>query len=94
MKAEDILSTDLVLCITEKAQRVGLQGEYFMSGRIDDLECAYATLYGFLQGRGEEAGRGDIWVMFDNEEVGSSSRQGAQGSLMSDCWPALRRALV
>ena len=83
-KAEDILATDLVLCITEKAQRVGLQGEYFMSGRIDDLECAYATLYGFLQGRGEEAGRGDIWVMFDNEEVGSSSRQGAQGSLMSD----------
>ena len=83
-KAEDILATDLVLCITEKAQRVGLQGEYFMSGRIDDLECAYATLYGFLQGRGEEAGRGDIWVMFDNEEVGSSSRQGAQGTLMAD----------
>ena len=83
-KAEDILATDLVLCITEKAQRVGLQGEYFMSGRIDDLECAYATLYGFLQGRGEEAGRGDIWVMFDNEEVGSSSRQGAQGTLMAN----------
>ena len=49
-KAEDILATDLVLCITEKAQRVGLQGEYFMSGRIDDLECAYATLYGFCRG--------------------------------------------
>ena len=55
-----------------------------MSGRIDDLECAYTTLWGFLQGRGEEEGRGDIWVMFDNEEVGSSSRQGAQGTLMAD----------
>ena len=93
MKAEDILATDLVLCITEKAQRVGLQGEYFMSGRIDDLECAYATLYGFLQGRGEEAGRGDIWVMFDNEEVGSSSRQGAQGSLMSDVLARIEESL-
>ena len=92
-KAEDILATDLVLCITEKAQRVGLQGEYFMSGRIDDLECAYATLYGFLQGRGEEAGRGDIWVMFDNEEVGSSSRQGAQGSLMSDVLARIEESL-
>ena len=63
---------------------MGLKGEYFMSGRIDDLECAYTTLWGFLQGRGEEEGRGDIWVMFDNEEVGSSSRQGAQGTLMAD----------
>ena len=84
MKAEDILDADLVLATREKAVRMGLNGEYFMSGRIDDLECAYTTLWGFLQGRGEEEGRGDIWVMFDNEEVGSSSRQGAQGTLMAD----------
>ena len=84
VKAEDILDSDLVLCTREKAERVGLKGEYFMSGRIDDLECAYTTLWGFLQGCGEEEGRGDIWVMFDNEEVGSSSRQGAQGTLMAD----------
>ena len=72
VKAEDIVDADLVLCTREKAERVGLKGEYFMSGRIDDLECAYTTLWGFLQGRGEEEGRGDMWVMFDNEEVGSS----------------------
>jgi len=93
VKPEDILASDLVLCITEKAQKVGLKGEYFMSGRIDDLECAYATLYGFLQGRSEEEGRGDIWVMFDNEEVGSSSRQGAQGSLMSDVLSRIEESL-
>ena len=84
VKAEDIVDADLVLCTREKAERVGLRGEYFMSGRIDDLECAYTTLWGFLQGRGEEEGRGDMWVMFDNEEVGSSSRQGAQGTLMAN----------
>lgn len=84
VKAEDLLDADLVLATREKAVRMGLNGEYFMSGRIDDLECAYTTLWGFLQGRGEEEGRGDIWVMFDNEEVGSSSRQGAQGTLMAD----------
>ena len=78
------MDADLVLCTREKAERVGLKGEYFMSGRIDDLECAYTTLWGFLQGRGEEEGRGDMWVMFDNEEVGSSSRQGAQGTLMAN----------
>ena len=84
VKGEDILDSDLVLCTREQAERVGLKGEYFMSGRIDDLECAYTTLWGFLQGRGEEEGRGDMWVMFDNEEVGSSSRQGAQGTLMAN----------
>ena len=93
VRAEDILDSDLMLCTCEQAVRVGLKGEYFMSGRIDDLECAYATLYGFLQGRGEEAGRGDIWVMFDNEEVGSSSRQGAQGSLMSDVLARIEESL-
>ena len=66
VKAEDILDADLVLATCEKAVRMGLNGEYFMSGRIDDLECAYTTLWGFLQGRGEEEGRGDIWVMADN----------------------------
>ena len=84
VKAEDLLDADLVLATREKAVRMGLNGEYFMSGRIDDLECAYTTLWGFLQGRGEEEGRGDMWVMFDNEEVGSSSRQGAQGTLMAN----------
>ena len=84
VKAEDILDADLVLATREKAVRMGLNGEYFMSGRIDDLECAYTTLWGFLQGRGEEEGRGDIWVMFDNEEVGSSSRMGAESSYLRD----------
>ena len=77
----------------EKAERLGLNGEYFMSGRIDDLECAYTTLWGFLQGRGEEEGRGDVWVMFDNEEVGSSSRQGACGTLFADVLSRVEESL-
>ena len=93
VKAEDILDADLVLATREKAVRMGLNGEYFMSGRIDDLECAYTTLWGFLQGRGEEEGRGDVWVMFDNEEVGSSSRQGACGTLFADVLSRVEESL-
>ena len=93
VSADDILDADLVLCTCEQAQRVGLAGEYFMSGRIDDLECAYTTLWGFLQGRGDEAGRADVWVMFDNEETGSSSRQGAQGTLMADVLARIEQSL-
>lgn len=91
--AEDILATDLVLCTRQKAERVGVKGEYFMSGRIDDLECAYTTLCGFLAARGEEEGRGDLWCMFDNEEVGSSTRQGAQGTLMADVLARIEESL-
>ena len=91
--AEDILAHDLVLCTRQKAERVGVSGELFMSGRIDDLECAYTTLQGFLAGRGEEEGRADVWCMFDNEEVGSSSRQGAQGTLMADTMARIEEAL-
>ena len=90
---EEIVDADLVLCIREKAERLGLKGEYFMSGRIDDLECAYTTLWGFLQGRSEEEGRGDVWVMFDNEEVGSSSRQGACGTLFADVLSRIEESL-
>ena len=93
VKPEEIVDADIVLCTREKAERLGLNGEYFMSGRIDDLECAYTTLWGFLQGRGEEEGRGDVWVMFDNEEVGSSSRQGACGTLFADVLSRMEESL-
>ena len=56
VETQDILAHDLVLWVQQKAQRVGVSGELFMSGRIDDLECAYTTLQGFL-GRGRPGGR-------------------------------------
>ncbi len=93
VRAEDILAHDLVLATRQKAETVGVGDEYFMSGRIDDLECAYTTLCGFLAGEGEEEGRADVWCMFDNEEVGSSSRQGAQGTLMADVFARIEQAL-
>lgn len=93
VKPEEILDADLVLCTLDKATQVGLQGEWFMAPRIDDLECAYTTLCGFLAARGEEPGRGDVWAMFDNEEVGSSSRQGAQGTLMADVLARIEESL-
>ena len=93
VQAGDILAHDLMLCTRQKAERVGVNGELFMSGRIDDLECAYTTLQGFLAGEGAEEGRADVWCMFDNEEVGSSSRQGAQGTLMADVMARIEEAL-
>ena len=69
----------------KRPERVGLKGETSCPAASMTWNAPTTTLWGFLQGRGEEEGRGDMWVMFDNEEVGSSSRQGAQGTLMGQC---------
>lgn len=45
---EDVLDTDLYLYNREKASVIGLNGEFISSGRLDDLQCAFGTLKGFL----------------------------------------------
>ena len=72
----DILATDLVLCPRQAPVRIGPEGEFFQAPRIDDLGCAYATLEGFLSAKGTER-FGQLYCLFDNEEVGSGTRQGA-----------------
>ena len=79
----DILGRDLFLCPRQKAVRIGAEGELFQSPRIDDLACAYATLEGFLSA-GKSAKLGQIYCLFDNEEVGSGTRQGAKSTLLPD----------
>lgn len=54
-----------------------------MAPRIDDLSCAFTTLRGFLDASHENQGL-NMWCMFDNEEVGSGTRQGAMGSFLPD----------
>ena len=66
----------------QKATCIGPDGEYFMSPRIDDLECASTTLLAFLASQAPED-IAPVWGLLDNEEVGSSSRQGAQGTFLS-----------
>ena len=94
VKPEEIVDADIVLCTREKAERLGLNGEYFMSGRIDDLECAATTLYGFLDAAPEtDSACAPVWAMFDNEEVGSSTRQGADSSFLRDVLDRILNAI-
>lgn len=86
---DDLLDMDLLLAVSQKAVRVGVQEDYYMSPRIDDLACAYATLQGFLQADAEGSGKrtgntAGIWCMFDNEEVGSGTRQGAMSAFLPE----------
>ena len=83
VEADAILSTDLVLAPRQKPVVLGPAGEFFQAPRIDDLACAYATLEGFLTA-GPCPGVGQVYCLFDNEEVGSGTRQGALSSFLPD----------
>lgn len=77
---EDVLDTDLYLYNREKASVIGLNGEFISSGRLDDLQCAFGTLKGFLAARPEKSIA--VYCAFDNEEVGSMTKQGADSSFL------------
>ena len=79
---DEILGQDLFLYVREPGRVWGLNNEFISAPHIDDLECAYAGLQGFLSGRKEE----NIAVLsvFDNEEVGSRSIQGADSTFLTD----------
>ena len=88
---EDILNYDLFLCVKEKGYFFGLNNEYFSSPRIDDLQCAITSLKGFIKGNNKR--NINVYACFDNEEVGSSTRQGADSSFLEDTLRRVNSAL-
>lgn len=81
--AGDILDLDLFLYTRQKAVTAGIKKELYMAPRIDDLASASAALEGFLEEKKPDRAV-SVWCMFDNEEVGSGTRQGALGNFLTD----------
>ena len=79
---EDILGHDLFLYNREKASILGASEEFISCGRLDDLQCAFASLKGFLAGDRQEYMA--IHCVLDNEEVGSGTKQGAASTFLYD----------
>ena len=75
-----VLGHDLYLYIREKASIWGLDEEYISSAALDDLACAWLCAQGFLKATETESI--PVLCVFDNEEVGSSSLQGADSDLL------------
>ena len=78
----DILGSDLFLYNRMAPTLWGAEQEYISAGCLDDLECAYGTLQGFLRGKNEKTIQ--VWCCFDNEEVGSGTKQGADSTMLED----------
>ncbi|MEG0176267.1 M18 family aminopeptidase [Anaerorhabdus sp.] len=79
---EDILDTDLFLYPVDNGYVWGDNKEFVSVNHLDDLQCAYTTLQGFLQGGHEDTI--SVYCCFDNEEVGSGTKQGADSTFLMD----------
>lgn len=91
---EQIVATDLYLYNRVPGTIWGDGDAFFSSARIDNLQCAYATLRGFLAGADPTAKRGiAVYSSFDNEETGSETRQGAASPFMLDTLTSICDAL-
>lgn len=77
---EDIMEVDLFLYEHEKGSIVGLNDEFISCGRLDDLAMIHAGMSALVNA---EVGRStNVMVCFDNEEVGSTTKQGAASPML------------
>ena len=89
---EAVLSFDLYLTCLQKGYVWGKNKEFISSPHLDDLQCAYTTLQGFLQGRSRRSL--NVYCCFDNEEVGSRTRQGAASTFLIDTLRRITQAMA
>ena len=77
-----ILGHDLFLYVRQKSVVWGMDEEFISSPALDDLECAWGCTQGFLNAR--ESENIPVLCVFDSEEVGSASVQGAASDLLEN----------
>lgn len=82
VKKEDILDFDLFLFNPEPGIVWGERGEFVSAPRLDDLQCVYAAVRGFISS--EESEHVRMLCVFDNEETGSASCAGADSPLLAE----------
>ncbi len=88
---ENILASDLYLYNRVAGSIWGAEEEFFSSGRLDDLECVYGSLQGFLKSENKEFA--SMFCVFDNEETGSGTRQGAASGFLRDVMERIAKLL-
>ena len=91
VKEEDIIGHDLFLYNRQKGTVLGANNEFVCSAKLDDLQCAFASMKGFIAQ--EDVKAMPVLAVFDNEEVGSSTKQGAASTFLFDTLNRVVKAL-
>lgn len=80
--ADAILGSDLYLYNRNNPSIWGANEEFVSCAQLDDLQCAFTSLQGFLKGSNKKSI--NVFACFDNEEVGSGTKQGAASTFLYD----------
>ena len=83
VEREDILDFDLYLADATPACTFGVHNEFVSSGRLDDLSMCYAGLEALLNATSAQPLATQVLAIFDNEETGSQTKQGAGSPFLS-----------
>lgn len=84
IRPEDVLEYELNLYPAEPAALAGMNNEYIQSGRIDDLSMCFAGLEAMLASADKPAYYTRVLALFDNEETGSGTKQGAHSPVLTN----------
>lgn len=94
--AKDILDYDLCIYALDEPKLVGLTEEFISAPRLDDITSTSALIHGLIESQNKD--RVNLVCLFDNEEVGSLSKQGADSTLASviigKIWQAFGKNMV
>lgn len=82
VEKESILSHDLFLYNRQPGTLWGASEEFISSPKLDDLQCAFASLKGFIESDPQK--NCALYCIYDNEEVGSGTKQGAASTFLKD----------
>lgn len=91
VEKENVLGSDLYLYNRMKGSIWGANEEFVSSAKLDDTQCAFASLRGFLQVENKKAV--SVHCVLDNEEVGSGTKQGAASTFLKDTLGRINRGL-
>lgn len=91
VQEDEILGEDLSLYVRTRGKVFGAKDEFVLAPRLDDLGCVFGLLEGFLAA--EPSGSVPVFCAFDNEEVGSETKQGAASTFLYDTLTRLCAAL-
>lgn len=93
IEPEDIIDYELNLYPCDEARLTGAKSQYLQSSRIDDLEMAFGALQALLDAADTKTDATRVMAIFDNEETGSGTKQGAHSPVLRNILERATRLL-
>lgn len=89
---DEVVGSDLFLYNREPGRVWGANDEFISIRRLDDLQCSYSSMMGLLSAKNSDSAV-QIHATFDNEEVGSGTKQGADSTFLYDALVRINEAM-